>query len=310
MELNNILIYQGRYAKAEEVIHRVVKSRQINKGDNDVDTLEALGQLGHLFSIQGLYAKAENLLQKTLKMMRALSETKHTLAFLIMRHIADTLYQLRKHREAEEIFLEILEKGLPILGKSNLVIWSSMSGLGLIYTEENQLSRARDLLKQVMTICKAEYGEEELITLATVRNFARINRLLGRINEAERLAVQTYGTSKRIAGDDHPETLEIMYELGQIYLSQELLKKAEELGKQSLEYDKKVRGREHPFTLRDMAQLSEVWYQMGNYNQGFALAKECFDLCRKVLGPGDVRTIHTGLLLTKLDDRLTKGHVF
>jgi len=67
-ELGSVLIDQGRYKAAEDVIRRLIGSYESQRGNdgNDVDTLKVLDLLGRALDCQGLHMKAERLHRRVL----------------------------------------------------------------------------------------------------------------------------------------------------------------------------------------------------------------------------------------------------
>ena len=66
-DLSVVLIAQGRYKTAEEVIRKLVESHESQSGDDDMDMLKALCLLSQVLASQGLYVKAKRLNQRVLK---------------------------------------------------------------------------------------------------------------------------------------------------------------------------------------------------------------------------------------------------
>ena len=62
-ELGVVLINQGRFRSAEEVIRRLVNSYQNENGNNDIERLEALELLGEVLRLQGFYLKPKKIHQ-------------------------------------------------------------------------------------------------------------------------------------------------------------------------------------------------------------------------------------------------------
>jgi tetratricopeptide (TPR) repeat protein len=66
-ELGDVLIAQGRYRSAEDIIRRLVNTHQNLNGGDDIRALGALEQLGRVLSYQGFYSKAKKIHRRTLE---------------------------------------------------------------------------------------------------------------------------------------------------------------------------------------------------------------------------------------------------
>jgi tetratricopeptide (TPR) repeat protein len=103
-ELEKVLIHQGRYRAAEDVIRRLVGSRESENGGSDdgddAETLRAWDLLGQVLDCQGLYAKAERLFRRALQRREVLGPG-HPDTLTSMRNLARVLKSQGKYKEAE-----------------------------------------------------------------------------------------------------------------------------------------------------------------------------------------------------------------
>jgi Tetratricopeptide repeat len=94
-KLGAVLIVQGRYKSAEEVIRRLVEGRRIVNGNDDVNTLDALDLLGQVLGRQGLYTKAEKIHQRTLESRKAILGEEDLCTLTSMADLASTFLESR-----------------------------------------------------------------------------------------------------------------------------------------------------------------------------------------------------------------------
>jgi Arc/MetJ-type ribon-helix-helix transcriptional regulator len=91
LELGRVLIDQGRYRSAEEVIRRSVDAHQSRNGDkNNMHMLDALEFLGIVLYCQGLSSQAEKLHRKVFESRKTLLGSDHLATLQTMGYLAST----------------------------------------------------------------------------------------------------------------------------------------------------------------------------------------------------------------------------
>ncbi|KAH7061753.1 hypothetical protein BKA63DRAFT_497610 [Paraphoma chrysanthemicola] len=106
-DLGVLLIAQGRYKTAEEVIRRLVESHESQSGDGDgdgVDKLKALDLLGQVLGRQGLYIKAERLCRQSLKRYERVLGLEHPHTLTSIYHLAFLFHRQRYYPAALELY--------------------------------------------------------------------------------------------------------------------------------------------------------------------------------------------------------------
>jgi tetratricopeptide (TPR) repeat protein len=187
-------------------------------------------------------------------------------------------------KEAEELFMQVIEARQSFLGAKHPDTLTSMNNLAMIYTNQGRWNKAENLEVQVMEARKRVLGVEHPSTLTSMGNLASIYRNQGRWKEAEELEVQATKTFERVLGVDHLSTLTSMANLASTFWNQGRWKEAEELEVQVMETRKRVLGQEHPSTLTSVANLASTLWNQGRWKEAEELEVQVTETRKRVLG--------------------------
>ncbi|KAJ5564862.1 hypothetical protein N7513_001104 [Penicillium frequentans] len=187
-------------------------------------------------------------------------------------------------REAEQLFIQVLEMRKSKLGADHLDTLASMANLALTFWNQGRWEEAEQLLKQVMETHKIKLGTSHPSTLTSMSNLASTFWKQGRWKEAEQLEVQVMETSKAKLGADHPSTLTSMANLASTFWNQGRLEEAEKLEVQVMETSKAKLGADHPSTLTRMANLASTYRNQGRWKKAEVLDRQTMETSKAKLG--------------------------
>jgi hypothetical protein len=208
-ELGRVLIDQGRYRAAEDVIRRLVGSRESENGgsgsDDDAETLRAWDLLGQVLDYQGLYAKAERLFRRALQGREKLLGHEHPDTLTSMNNLAGVLNRQGKYEEAEAMNRQELECTKKVLGPEHPDTLTSMSNLALVLTSQGKYEEAEAINRQTLALKEKVLGPEHPNTLTSMNNLAGV---LDRQGKYESLALYERACAgyQAVLGKDHPTT--------------------------------------------------------------------------------------------------------
>nr|RBQ98924.1 hypothetical protein FVER53263_03224 [Fusarium verticillioides] len=163
--LAEVLLLQGRYRSAEEMIRRAVAGYlKIARGD-DSRTLNALGLLGQVLIYQGLYLQASKLLEELLETERVAFGDEHRSTLSCMA-ILTKLYLYWGQWDKVALLAErVLEISKRKWGEADYATMKSMADLGLAYMWLSRLEESKQLMEQAFKLSKNAFGEEDFLTL-------------------------------------------------------------------------------------------------------------------------------------------------
>ena len=197
---------------------------------------------------------------------------------------AMTLHSDGRWKEAEELFVQVIETKKRVLREEHPDTLASMANLASTYINQGRWKEAEELQAKQLGICSRVLGEEHPDTLVSMANLASVYRNQGRWKEAEELFVQVIETRKRVLGEEHPSTLTSMNNLASTFQNQCRWKEAEELQAKQLGICSRVLGEEHPDTLTSIDNLASTFRNQGRWKEAEELEVQVIETFKRVLG--------------------------
>ena len=186
------------------------ESKSKKHGINHPNCVRSIMSVGASHAKLGEWMEAQLLEEEVLKRTgnidsRRVDLTKNNLALA---------YQNQgRWKEAEELFVQVLETTKRALGQEHTDNLASMASLVLTYQSQERRKESEELFVQVIQTFKRELGQEHPSTLASMANLALTYWKQDRWKEAEELEVQVMETRNRVLGQEHPDTLTSMANL-------------------------------------------------------------------------------------------------
>ncbi|KAH7224107.1 hypothetical protein BKA60DRAFT_281998 [Fusarium oxysporum] len=128
--LTNVLLQQGRYKSAEEMIRRAVTGYQKTVGGDDIRTLNALVLLGQVLGLQGFHRQAAKLLEELLESKRVTLGEEHPSTLSCMAELSKVYMNQRRWGEAALLSERVLEIKKRVCGFSGLRYAEKHVGFG------------------------------------------------------------------------------------------------------------------------------------------------------------------------------------
>ncbi|KAH7060961.1 kinesin light chain 3 [Paraphoma chrysanthemicola] len=277
------LLSDGRYNECEKLFLQVMETFKRVLGDEHLDTLTSMANLGLTYSNQGRWKEAEELEVQVVETEKRVLGDEHPFTLIGMANLAATYRNQGRWKEAEELEVQVVETEKRVLGDEHLDTLTSMNNLASTYSNQGRWKEAEELEVQVVEARKRVLGDEHLDTLTGMNNLAATYRNQGRWKEAEELNVQVLEMRKRVLGDEHLDTLTGMANLASTYRNQGRLKGAEELDVQVVETRKRVLGDEHLDTLTGMNNLASTYWNQGRWKEAEELFVQVVETRKRVL---------------------------
>uniref|UniRef100_A0A0D2XLU3 Clr5 domain-containing protein n=1 Tax=Fusarium oxysporum (strain Fo5176) TaxID=660025 RepID=A0A0D2XLU3_FUSOF len=163
--LTNVLLQQGRYKSAEEMIRRAVTGYQKTVGGDDIRTLSALELLGQVLARQGFHRQAAKFLEELLESERVTLGEEHPSTLSCMAELSKVYTDQRRWRKAALLSERVLEIKKRVCGEADHVTLRSMSDLGVAYMWLGRLEESKQLIGQALKLSKNILGDEHITTL-------------------------------------------------------------------------------------------------------------------------------------------------
>jgi non-specific serine/threonine protein kinase/serine/threonine-protein kinase len=138
---------------------------------------------------------------------------------------------------------------------------------------------------------RANLGENDPRTLASVNSLALLLRAQGKLSEAEPLLRDVLARRRATLGDRHPDTLESVASLAHLLQVQGRIAEAEPLFREAIAGQRAALGDTHPDTLASINDLALLFYRQGKLAESGAMFREAFTGLRAKLGDEHPQTL-------------------
>jgi len=153
-------------------------------GEENRNTLAAMGNLASSYEKIGSFHKALELKEKVLNVSKTTLGAEHRETLVTAQNLANSYTRLGRYKEAMELGEKVLEAQRRVLGPEDVDTVRTMANLAVSYKYLDQNQEALDLEVQVLEIQKKTLRPEDPDTLRTMSNLALSYRKVGRKQEA------------------------------------------------------------------------------------------------------------------------------
>ncbi|GIV38343.1 MAG: hypothetical protein KatS3mg033_0143 [Thermonema sp.] len=221
-------------------------------------------------NLQAALAHVQEALQRFQVHDLPLSHSEYFAARLLL---AACLGSLGHIRQAEAIYLELLQQTEHNTGKQTRTYWMLLNYVGLLYFHEAQLSRAEHYFIQAVQAAEAIFGKESLAYAQSVNNVGMVHAQRGNLAVAVEKIRKALAIYQRQAGMQHPEYLTLLNNLGLIYSNADLLEDAQQVFMQALRLSEEGLGKQHALTNLIAGNLALTYMRRGMYGPAEAVYK-------------------------------------
>ncbi|KAJ4329605.1 hypothetical protein N0V87_010721, partial [Didymella glomerata] len=202
----------------------------------------------------------------------------------LARQCATALYSDGHYKEAEELFVQVMETRRRTLGHEHANTLTIFSRLGLVLSRQGKYEEAERMHRRALEGKEKALGREHRDTLTCVDNLGGVLSRQGKYEEAETMHRRALEGYEKALGREHPDTLVSVSHLGGVLSSQGKYEEAEAMHRRALEGREKALGREHPSTLTSVSNLGGVLSSQGKYEEAEAMHRRALEGYEKALG--------------------------
>ncbi|WZH43997.1 Kinesin light chain 2 [Fusarium acuminatum] len=164
-DLAGVLMDQGRYKSAEEVIRRALNGYRNPCRHQSVQWLEAMDCLGNVLYLQGLYPQALQLQQRILQWKKAILREDHLSTLISMIQLSGTYTEQKQLEEAEMLAAHAVKILSRTQSEEHPETIGAMSDLMWIYNYQGRFDEAEELGLSVVARGTKVFGEQHFRTL-------------------------------------------------------------------------------------------------------------------------------------------------
>jgi tetratricopeptide (TPR) repeat protein/predicted Ser/Thr protein kinase len=274
----------GIYSDAERQMERALSLRRSQLGENNADTMAAMGSLAAVYERSGKLNQAEPLYVKAVEWQERNLGQGNPTTLKAMNGLAVTYAEEGRYAESEAIFARLVPIEQRILGEDDMQTLRAMGNLAATEDIEGKRAEAEALLLTTLERKRRALGEKNPETLDTMTNLAALYVEEGKYAMAEPLLSRTLDIYRRVLGESHRNTINAMNSLAELYRISGKMTQAERLATQAVAIGEHSLGDTHPVTLGAMYELAETYVAEGRDSQAEPLLHQVLDDQRRVLG--------------------------
>jgi non-specific serine/threonine protein kinase/serine/threonine-protein kinase len=167
-------------------------------------------------------------------------------------------------------------------GRHPLVEASIRQTIGSTYTDLGLYPEAQRHLEIALELRRRVLGENDLDTLTSMDQLAKVLERQGKLAKAEPLYIKVLETRRRLLGAEHPETLKTIYSLGATYGGEGKYALAEGIYTTLVAIQRRVLGEENLETLTSMGNLAAMYHFQGKYARAEPVYLKTLELLPRV----------------------------
>ena len=289
--IGDLLIDQGNYREAEEVLRTVTEAREKLLGPEHADLLRSRTRLAYAQYRQGKYNEAIAGFRAIVALEERLFGPMHPDTLVARNGLAIALDYGGKPWEAEAEHRRILEIREKVLGPEHPDTLRTRNNIALTLDRQGKHAEAASEYQQVIDLENKVLGPEHPDTLRSRSSLAYALDHQGKFAEAELNLRDVIRLEERVLGPEHPDTLVSRLRLDKVLMSQGKFAEAETDYTALIAVEEKVLGPEHPDTLSARSGLANALQAQGKYPDAAAQYRIVIPLEEKILGPTHPNTL-------------------
>lgn len=289
--IGDLLMEQGSYREAEDVLRAAAEAREHALGAEHADTLRSRARVAYAQYRQGKYNDAIAGLREIVALEEKIVGPMHPDTLLARNGLAIALDTAGKPGEAEAEHRRILAIREKVLGPEHPDTLRTRNNIALTLDRQGKHAEAANEYQQVIDLENKVLGPEHPDTLRSRSALAYALDYQGKYAEAELNLRDVIRLEERILGPEHPDTLVSRLRLAKVLMSQGKFAEAEADYRNLIKLEEKVLGAEHPDTLSARSGLGNALQAQGKHNDAAGQYREVIALEEKILGPQHPNTL-------------------
>jgi len=289
--IGDLLIEQGSYRDAENVLRAAAEAREKALGADNADTLRSRTRVAYAQYRQGKYNEAVEGFRGIVGLEERMFGPMHPDTLLARNGLAIALDNAGKPGEAEAEHRRILAIREKVLGPEHPDTLRTRNNIALTLDRQGKHAEAASEYQQVIDLENKVLGPEHPDTLKSRSSFAYALDHQGKYSEAELNLRDVIRLEERVLGPEHPDTLISRLRLDKVLMSQGKFAEAETDYRALITLEQKVLGPEHPDTLSARSGLANALQAQGKHSEAAAQYRDVIALEERVLGPQHPNTL-------------------
>ncbi len=237
-----LLLDQGHYADAENILRSLLEVRTHVLGPEHPDTLKSRNSLDYALWEQAKNVEAEVDFRELIRLEEKVLGPEHPDTLLSHNGLANVFLRQGKYAEAAAEYRLILKLGDKSLGPQHPTMIRSGNNLAVALYSEGKYAEAEAQDRELIRIEEKALGPEHPYTLSTRSNLAQTLDDQGKVVEAETDYRLVLKLREKLLGPEHPETLKVRSNLAGVVFEQGRYAEAEAEYRDLVKSEEKVPG--------------------------------------------------------------------
>ena len=240
---------RGRPTQAVELFRQALKIQRTALGEDHVTVAATRRDLAASLRYVGELEEADRLSEQALRALETAlgANARATLIATTIR--AQVLTALTRWSEAEQLYLDLVDRQLDVLGTSHPDVAATMNNLAYLYVQSGQPEEGEPWYRRALEISVPVLGEDHPHVALTRQNLVSALAQQGRLAESETVLRQLLESRKRVLGPYNPQVGSTLVRgIGNILLAQHRWADAEPPLREGLELFERTLGPDHQWT--------------------------------------------------------------
>ncbi|HRK32057.1 MAG TPA: serine/threonine-protein kinase [Tepidisphaeraceae bacterium] len=217
----------------------------------------------------------------------------HRLSVIASINTGRALAQMERHKEAEPILREALDRARRLLGDEDAITLNAIGAVGMTLRMQNRFAEAEPLLRTRLEVDRRMHGPASEELASSLNALAVLLNTQDRREEAEALHREALAMRESLLGGDHPSSLSSRGNLARVLQQQGKLAEAETLLREVLAAKHRVLKVDHPSSLGTAHDLAHALTDQLKYSEAEPLLRDTFARRARVLGADAPETLLT-----------------
>ncbi len=272
------------FAEALPLQEKALATRRKLLGDDHIDTLISINNMGVLLQWWGKLSEAEPYLRECLERKRRVLGDDHRETIAAIANMGSQMIYLGKPAEAEPYYKEALERSRRLKDEPNDPMINMLGSMATLLNEQGKYEEAEKLNREALELNRRAYGNDHKNTLVSIGNIGTVLKAQGKYAEAEPFMREAVDGRRRVLGGEHPDTMVAISELEILLQAQGKLDEAEPLAREVLEKQLKLFGYESLDTLISVNSLGGLLLAKQKNREALETLAPAEAAARQVLG--------------------------
>lgn len=263
-KLGYVYSFTGLYSRSTRCFTEALPILQQHYGDTSPEYQLTMSNYGNLLMQQGKYDKAEELIATSLETIQASDwPDKEQLYYAGLNNLTLAHQMLGQFAAAESSFNRILRSDSATLGATHPEFATTLSNLGILYTDEKKFTESERVLRQAIEILRNSQDTVSLSFAKKLNNLARNFQQANQPEPAIPMLQQALMIFKTQLGKKSPEYATALFNLGTAMLATDA-KAGYGYLKEAAGLRLKVLGKKHPLYAEVLEKLAIYHWKIKN----------------------------------------------